>query len=273
MLSRDFELYYYNEHYTSKVDTHTHDYYEFYFFMEGDVSIEIEGQRYPLRYGDMVVIPPHRRHRAVVHNHAQAYRRFVFWVSREYASRLMELSPAYGYLMQRAEVSGKNVFHSDVITFNATQFKIFQLIEEMQMERFGREARIPLLVNDLILHLNRMVYEEENPAKVKEQDLYQNLIYYIEEHLEEELSLEKLAGAFFVSRYYVAHVFKEQAGISVHQYILMKRMQASREAILGGENISQVYERFGFRDYSSFYRAFRREYGMSPKEYREERLR
>ena len=60
MLSRDFELYYYNEHYTSKVDTHTHDYYEFYFFMEGDVSIEIEGQRYPLRYGDMVVIPPHR---------------------------------------------------------------------------------------------------------------------------------------------------------------------------------------------------------------------
>ena len=118
-----------------------------------------------------------------------------------------------------------------------------------------------------------MVYEEENPAKVKEQDLYQNLIYYIEEHLEEELSLEKLAGAFFVSRYYVAHVFKEQAGISVHQYILKKRMQASREAILGGENISQVYERLGFRDYSSFYRAFRREYGMSPKEYREERLR
>ena len=86
MLSRDFELYYYNEHYTSKVDTHTHDYYEFYFFMEGDVSIEIEGQRYPLRYGDMVVIPPHRRHRAVVHNHAQAYRRFVFWVSRESVS-------------------------------------------------------------------------------------------------------------------------------------------------------------------------------------------
>ena len=54
---------------------------------------------------------------------------------------------------------------------------------------------------------------------------------------------------------------------------IKKRMQASREAILGGENISQVYERFGFRDYSSFYRAFRREYGMSPKEYREERLR
>ena len=66
-----------------------------------------------------------------------------------------------------------------------------------------------------------------------------------------------------MSRYYVAHVFKETGGISVHQYILKKRMQASREAILGGENISQVYERFGFRDYSSFYRAFRPEYGIA----------
>ena len=110
------------------------------FFMEGDVSIEIEGQRYPLRYGDMVVIPPHRRHRAVVHNHAQAYRRFVFWVSRGICQ------PADGTfsgirLSDAARGSvRKNVFHSDVITFNATQFKIFQLIEEMQMERFGREA-------------------------------------------------------------------------------------------------------------------------------------
>ena len=45
MLSRDFELYYYNEHYTSRVDTHTHDYDEFYFFMEGDFWVEIEGHR------------------------------------------------------------------------------------------------------------------------------------------------------------------------------------------------------------------------------------
>ena len=44
MLSRDFELYYYNEHYTSKVDTHTHDYYEFYFFMEGMSRLRLKGR-------------------------------------------------------------------------------------------------------------------------------------------------------------------------------------------------------------------------------------
>lgn len=269
MVSRDFEIYYYNEHYTSKVESHTHDYYEFYFFLEGDVSIKIEDEIYPLRYGDMVLIPPRRKHQAMIHDDTLPYRRFVFWISRDYCSRLMELSPDYGYLMQRVEVTGEYVFHNDIVTFNTIQFKIFRLIEEMQMERFGRDARVPLLVNDLVLHINRIVYEMQNPNGAGEEDIYQSLIYYIDEHLDKDLSLEKLAGAFYVSRYYIAHVFKARAGISVHQYILKKRMQASREAILGGEGISRIYERFGFKDYSSFYRAFKKEYGMSPKEYRE----
>lgn len=273
MVSRDFEIYYYNEHYTSKVESHTHDYYEFYFFLEGDVSMEIENELYRLRCRDMVLIPPHRKHHAVIGNHALPYRRFVFWISRDYCNRLIERSASFGYLMQRVELSGDYIFHNDVITFNAIQFKIFQLIEEMQMERFGREARVPLLAEELLLHLNRVVYDVQNPASAKDEGLYQNLIYYIDEHLDEDLSLEKLAGAFFVSRYYIAHVFKEQAGLPVHQYILKKRMQASKEAILGGESISQIYSRFGFKDYSSFYRAFKREYGVSPKEYREENLR
>ncbi len=45
---------------------------------------------------------------------------------------------------------------------------------------------------------------------------------YIEEHLDEELTLEKLAGEFFVSKYYIAHIFKENIGLSIHQYIMKK---------------------------------------------------
>jgi len=66
----------------------------------------------------------------------------------------------------------------------------------------------------------------------------------------------------------VAHTFTDHIGISIHQYITAKRLEASKGAILAGEKISDTYLRYGFRDYSAFFRAFRKEYGISPKEFR-----
>lgn len=269
MLSKDFEIYYYSDYYLSKVESHTHNYYEFYFFLEGNVDMIIEGDVFSMHPGDLVLIPPKIRHHAEIRNQELPYRRFVFWISREYCKRLLELSPDYVYLMQHVEVAGDYVFSNDVITFNTIQSKVFALIDEMRSNRFGRDARITLCVNDLILHLNRIVHERNYPRSEKEdKNLYQSLAEYIEKNLEGDLSLEHLAEVFYVSKYHIAHTFKDHTGLSIHQYITKKRLTACREAILGGSEITQAYLMFGFGDYSSFYRAFKKEYGISPREFR-----
>lgn len=269
MLSKDFEIYYYSDYYLSKVESHTHNYYEFYFFLEGNVDMIIEGDVFSMHPGDLVLIPPKIRHHAEIRNQELPYRRFVFWISREYCKRLLELSPDYVYLMQHVEVAGDYVFSNDSITFNTIQSKVFALIDEMRSNRFGRDARITLCVNDLILHLNRIVHERNYPRSEKEdKNLYQSLAEYIEKNLEGNLSLEHLAEVFYVSKYHIAHTFKDHTGLSIHQYITKKRLTACREAILGGSEITQAYLMFGFGDYSSFYRAFKKEYGISPREFR-----
>lgn len=274
MISRDFEIYYYRDADPLKVKVHTHNYYEFYFFLEGDISIQIEEDLHRLRYGDLVMIPPGTPHHAVIHSTEKLYRRFVFWISREYLGQLMEQSPDYGYLIQHVSVSKEYIFHQDMITFNTIQSKIFGLIEEVHTQRFGKEAKVLLCVNDLVLTVNRIVYESKHPKVQKEEgSLYQNLLDYIEGHLDEELTLEHLAREFFVSKYHIAHIFKDNIGISIHQYITKKRVAACRNAILDNAKISSVYLQFGFKDYASFYRAFRKEYGLSPKEYKETRKR
>ena len=273
MLSRDFEIYYYSDTAPIKVTTHAHDYYEFYFFLEGNVSIQIENEQLPLTCGDVILIPPNVRHRAVIHNLTIPYRRFVFWISQEYCNHLMQLSPDYVYLMQYVQTSKTYLFHNDRITFNTIQSLILRLIEEMHSERFGRAAQITLCVNDLVLFLNRLIYARNVPSSPgEEQDLYRQLTVYIEEHLDEDLPLEKLAEEFYVSKYHIAHVFKDRIGMSIHQYITKKRLALCREAILGNANISEVYQAYGFGDYSSFFRAFKKEYGISPKDYRDKHL-
>lgn len=272
MLSKDFELYYYSDVDLLKVKDHMHDYYEFYFFIEGDVSIRIEQIEYKLKSGDLIVLLPHIHHHVEIHS-KKPYKRFVFWMSKEYYNELLKYSPDYGYLIQYAIQNKEYIFHNDICTFNEIQSKIFTLLEEIHVRKFARETKIELNVNELLLHLNRIVYEKQNPIKEREEiSLYQRVAYYIRQHLEEDLSLEQLAEQFFVSKYHIAHVFKKKFGLSVHQYITKKRLIMCQESLASDISIGEICASSGFQDYSCFYRAFKKEYGISPKQYREQMM-
>ena len=129
MLSEDFEIYYYNDRNLPTLRDHTHNYYEFYFFLEGDVSLRVEKKDYKLSYGDMLLIPPGVTHHVNIHSTDLPYRRFVLWISQDYCNKLIAESASYGYLMDYVHTSKNHLFHNDLITFNAIQFQIFQLIE------------------------------------------------------------------------------------------------------------------------------------------------
>ena len=269
MQSKDFEAFYYSDLNFQTLPAHTHNYYEFYLFLEGDLDLEISGHARPLHPGDMVLVPPGVSHHALMHSSDRPYRRFVLWVSQEYAARLLKESPDYVFLMQRAATSGRCYYHFHEAEFSSIQSRLIRLLEEFHSNRYGRNAAVYLALNDLLLYMNRVIYEREHPVVSGSGDLMQEITLFIDEHLTEDLSLDVLANHVCLSKYYIAHYFKDSLGISIHQYITKKRLQSCSEAIAAGSDITRTFDEYGFRDYSSFYRMFRKEYGMSPREYQE----
>ena len=119
-----------------------------------------------------------------------------------------------------------------------------------------------------MVRLNRLSRSTGHREESRQQsELVQQVLSYIGENLSQSLSLETLAERFFVSKYYLSHTFSREVGVSLYRYITLRRLLFARQLLSQGVPAGQVSRSCGFSDYTSFYRAFKSEYGISPKEH------
>ena len=94
-----------------------------------------------------------------------------------------------------------------------------------------------------------------------------DIFIYIREHLTEDISLERLENEFYISRYHIVREFKKLTGETPHSYIVKSRLDLCRHYIEQGKSIREVYALGGFGGYNHFFRAFKKEYGVTPMQY------
>ena len=140
-----------------------------------------------------------------------------------------------------------------------------ELCIEQRSDKFGKALYCQALFVQVMTLINRLTAVTATEKNTQpEPELVGQVLAYIAAHYQEKLTLQQLAEHFYVSKYHLSHTFSSQVGTSIYRYILLKRLLAAREQIVGGISPSEASQNCGFPDYANFYRAFKAEYGVSP---------
>ncbi len=265
---REFEAYHHSSENVQAVVYHNHPYFEIYFFISGHNRIVVEGLDKQLVKGDVLIFPPGVMHRNIHLDDGVPYERFYLYATRDFLNAVS--SPDY-------DIPGtlKKMTKNDHYYFHIEEAELDRLIPlaDQVIEDSNLQTPAEKLINRfefttlLVRALNLMTSLEVIPQSDYSKGMGE-LIRYINQHITEPLSLDDLAHTFHVSKFYLLREFKNYTGISVHQYMIIRRILVSQEMIRHGEKPKEACYQCGFMDYSSYYRAFKARVGMSPEQYR-----
>lgn len=255
----DFEVFHYHDAKMQDVPLHHHDFYEVYYFLGGKVEYQVEGRSYTLAPEDILLISPRDLHRPNV-GPDQPYERIVLWIDAGYFQQISAEEPRLPACFE----AGRNLLH-------AGHSKAAALMRRMAEEAASEESGSSLSARGLFLQflaeLQRLSASQKPSAEGEQTPpLVAAVLQYLGEHFREELSLDAVAKHFFVSKYYLSHLFRDSVGTGLYRYLLLKRLQNARQMLAEGAGPGDACRESGFQDYTSFYRAFRQVYGISPQE-------
>lgn len=267
MTARDYEINFYRDKDLKTVSMHSHDFYELYYFMQGSVGYIVENGHYNLQKGDILLISPITLHQLSIEDSPEAYERIVLWLHPKFISNLStkrtDLSECFKICSER-----KNYLIRNSILSGKIQPLLLELYERSASGLYGDDIEAEMLLKNIFLILCRHVISTKPEIEIMlKSHAVAEVTDYINAHLSENLNLETLAQAAYVSKYHLAHQFKKETGITPYQYIVKKRLILSKRYIEEKLPITEVYIKCGFNDYSNFFRAFKQEYGITPKEY------
>jgi AraC-like DNA-binding protein len=262
-LLEDFRLFHLKDQGETKVDYHYHEFYKLLFFISGSGEYVVEGKRYSLLPGDIVLIGTHCVHRPEFSPDIPC-ERMILYISPEFLHRESSVtcdltecfSKEYDHVLRPTDPIRKSLFT-----------RLVNIEKELSSTHYGKEILSNGLLLGLMVEIARSIRHKEvqkpEPMLPKSKRML-DMVQYLDAHLTEDLNIDLLADKFFISRYHLMRRFREETGTTIHAYISDRRLMLARDLIIQGIPATEACFQCGFGSYSSFSRAYGKFFGTTP---------
>ena len=262
-LLENFRLFHLRSQGASKVDFHYHEFCKLLLLVSGQGNYYIDGQHYLLRPGDIVTVGSHSIHKPELEE-TSAYERIIIYIRPDWLQQMSTsdcdllslFSGRQGHVLRPREQKKKQLFQL-----------AGALEREMAQEGFGRSLLCDACLIRLLVELGRSQAhnDETQPSPVMPQSQRNfQIMQYLDQHLAEDIDIDKLAEQFYVSKFYMMHSFRRETGATIHMYLTHKRLLLAQQLMAAGMSATESCYSSGFRSYSAFTRAYAKHLGTTP---------
>ncbi len=227
-----------------------HSYHEILLYMGGDAELLSKTGQQSLKKHSIIIIPKETYHHFRLNDSESFTRLKISFPSKD--EKLMPLV----HLMNELRIF-ENLNENISYAFD----RLHHILKQKNNKTgfYAYSAFLMLLTEMDISGLDQGVacYAANN-------SLMTELMEYVSANLSKDLSIKTLSEIFHISASGITHLFKKEYGISLHKFIVQKRLVRAKRLVLEGEPLSKIYADIGFMDYSSFYKAYIRFFGCPP---------
>ena len=240
---------------------HTHPFTELFYVVDGKGEFNIQGQRFPVKANDFVIINPQVEH-TELSSPDEPLEYIVLGIRGLSFSNLTPVS------------EGGHPF--SFFNLRDEQKDILRYLNAMVQEATSQQMSYELVCHNLLeILLIKILRHQHFDLEVGKQSKATKDISFIKHYLEtyyhESIQLEDLASMTHLSRFYISHSFKKEIGMSPMEYLIDIRIKESKIFLrTNNYSISQVADIVGFTTPTYFSKQFRKSTGISPTDYREQ---
>ena len=231
-LNSEFRLFHLTDQDTKEIDYHYHDFDKITIFIRGKVNYMIEGRSYDLKPYDIVLVKQGDIHKLTVDNSCP-YERIIVYISPNFMNAYQTENYDLSYCFQKADQEHSNVLRIPSSEKSSLFRSISNLEHSFTDGGYASELYRQVMFLEFMIHLNRAV--RKNRLEYIDTDNCNEkvlaILDYVGEHLCENLSIDLIARHFYISKYYMMRLFKQETGYTLGQYISQKRLLLAKELL------------------------------------------